>query len=448
MSLRIRTSGNRMVQTLKRQAEPSAGFFVRAEYEIDGVGPEPDLEYVRQHCQGRFRKKLVGPLRQVFRVEVRRTEWPIRWEGSEVIVSFDEGIIRGGGKSETVHELEVELRHGDVKAAFDVARQIAKLLPLRLQVTSKAERGYRLLKEEAEDAEKAHPTSLARNSTTAAGVQAIAAQCVRHFAVNDSVFLATHSPEAVHQMRVAMRRLSSLISFFGRMFSKQERATLRAEIRRVFNRLGAARDLDIVQDALGKCEASKHLSVVRANIRRKRGAVYAQVVAMLGSRRFCLRMLDLLAFIEQGSWTRSDDSTRGVLGRQRLRTSATRILQRQWERLCEFDRVSHLRAKNRHRLRIQAKAFRYGCEFFGDLFSGIKRGHRRDNLLASVSALQDGLGELNDLATVRNLLGTLAGRRKARGLKMMRRDRASKRALLDTADAAQKRLCRRQPFWS
>jgi inorganic triphosphatase YgiF len=35
MSLRVRASGDRIVQTLKRQTAPSSGFSVRMEYEIE-----------------------------------------------------------------------------------------------------------------------------------------------------------------------------------------------------------------------------------------------------------------------------------------------------------------------------------------------------------------------------------------------------------------------------
>uniref|UniRef100_UPI0019540D26 CHAD domain-containing protein n=1 Tax=Citrobacter freundii TaxID=546 RepID=UPI0019540D26 len=85
---------------------------------------------------------------------------------------------------------------------------------------------------------------------------------------------------------------------------------------------------------------------------------YARVTTMLGSRRFCLQMLDLLAFIELGPWTTADDRARRKLGQQALRSTAARTLRRQWKKMREFDRVSRLGPGKRHQLRLRAKTFR------------------------------------------------------------------------------------------
>jgi triphosphatase len=447
MSLRVRREGDRIVQTLKRQMTPSSGFFVRTEYETECVGPEPDLEYVRRHCPARLRKELNGPLKPVFCVDLHRTEWPISWKGSQVSVSLDEGIIRGGAKSEPVYELEVELHHGNVEAVFDVARRIARFVPLRLEVASKSERGYGLIRDAAVGAEKAHSTRLDRDLTAAAGFQLIASLCIHHFAANERVFLASHLSEPLHQMRVAIRRLRSLISFFEELFSKSERATLRAEIRQVFEKLGEARDLDIVLEALEKNEAQQH-SLALPDIRRKRQAAYARVLAMLSSRSFCLRMLDLLAFIECGAWTKTKNCARRTHGKQKLLVGAAVILGRQWKQLCKYENVSHLGAKKRHRFRIRAKSFRYACEFFGDLFAGSKRRHRRNGLLDSLGTLQDDLGDLNDLASVHRLLDQTAKADGSNRAEAEEKDDASEHSLLQAAEAAQRRLFQRRPFWS
>ncbi|WP_163048780.1 CHAD domain-containing protein, partial [Acinetobacter pittii] len=73
---------------------------------------------------------------------------------------------------------------------------------------------------------------------------------------------------------------------------------LRGAIKRAFKTLGDARDLDIALAALRKGDARKHPPAALPDIRRRHDAAYARVTTMLGSRRFCLQMLDLLAFIE------------------------------------------------------------------------------------------------------------------------------------------------------
>jgi triphosphatase len=448
MSLRLRTSGDHIIQTLKWQAAPSSGLFVRSEYEIERSVPEPDLDYVRRHCPVRLRKELKGPLQPIMHIEVRRTVWPIRWKGGEVSVTLDEGVIRGGANSQPIHELEVEHRRGDVAAIFAVARQIAKAVPLRLEVTSKAERGYRLAGNETGGPEKARPVKLDRSMTVISAFQAIASSCIHHFAVNEAVFVAARVPEALHQMRVATRRFLSLISFCEELFSKQEQAMLDAETKRAFKTFGGARDLDIVLMALEAGEAQEIPLAVLNDIRRKREAAYARVIDMLTSQRFCLRMLDLLAFVECGSWAKAESTPRRTLGRQELHSGAARILQRQWKRLGKFGRVSHLNAKRRHRLRIDAKTFRDTCEFFGDLFAGPKPGRHRKQLLKSLYTLQDALGALNDRVSMEAILDQEPGAKGAHLMKLAGMDEVSKRALLESGGKAQRRLCKVTPFWS
>lgn len=447
MSLRVRRSGTRFVQTLKRQSAPSGGFFVRAEHETECLGSEPDLAYVRRHCPPRLRKMLNGPLTPVFHVDVQRTEWPVSRQDTELIVSLDEGSIRAADKSEPICELEVELRHGNVEAAFDVARQIAKVVPLRLEVASKPERGYSLARDAALGPEKAPSTSLDPNLTTAAGFQLVASLCIHHFVANEKVFLATRSAEALHQMHVAVRRLHSAISCCKALFSNSERAILRAKIKPTFRKLGEARDLDIALGALKKSRDRQNSPAV-LDISTKHQAGYAQLIEMLQSQRFCLCLLDVLTLVETGKWTNTENRAQRKYGDKELRVSAAATLERQWRKLGKFDDVSALSVKKRHRFRIRAKTFRYTCEFFGDLFHGAKQTRRRNDLLDALGTLQGELGDLNDLASMHKLLDQSARAGSGDLAAAEKIDEASEKSLLEGAEAAQRQVLKRRPFWS
>jgi triphosphatase len=58
----------------------------------------------------------------------------------------------------------------------------------------------------------------------------------------------------------------------------------------------------------------------------------------------------------------------------------------------------------RHKLRIQAKKLRYASDFFGGLFSGKQSDKRRKKFLAALEAVQDCLGDLNDIAVHENMI--------------------------------------------
>jgi triphosphatase len=440
LSLRLRAFEDHTVQTLKlRNARPN-GFFSRDEYETELVQAEPDLEHLRRHCPAELREKLQFPLQPVFRAEVQRTEWLVHWKESAISLVLDEGRIQNEARSEPLVEIETELRHGKLEDVFDVARQLASIAPLRLEVASKADRGYRLAEHESPQVEKAGAIKLDRKLTAAAGFQTIASLCIHHFAANEKVFLTTGAPEALHQMRVAVRRLRSLMSFFENMLSTKELAMLRTEIGRVFKKLGEARDLDVLLATLeteGECCPASAL----AEIRQERESAYARLTALLNSRRFCLNMLDLLAFVECGMWMKADRS-------EKLSVRAARILKRQREKLRKFDPVSHLEPEKRHRLRIQAKKFRYACEFFGDLFKGSKAHHRKHDMSKMSEDLQDVLGQLNDRVFRQNRLARWTFLKPARDLARQQEDEVSEQDLIKAAETTQTRLEAQKRFWS
>jgi CHAD domain-containing protein len=60
--------------------------------------------------------------------------------------------------------------------------------------------------------------------------------------------------------------------------------------------------------------------------------------------------------------------------------------------------LAQLDARSRHKLRIQAKKLRYATEFFASLYASKRALKRRHKFLSTLERLQDGLGDLNDIA--------------------------------------------------
>jgi len=81
----------------------------------------------------------------------------------------------------------------------------------------------------------------------------------------------------------------------------------------------------------------------------------------------------------------------------------------------------------RHAMRIRVKRLRYGCEFFAPAFSA----KRAASYLADLKALQEILGELNDIAVGRRLVGL----------------DADETELLRRLKGAWTRFAKRPPFW-
>lgn len=60
--------------------------------------------------------------------------------------------------------------------------------------------------------------------------------------------------------------------------------------------------------------------------------------------------------------------------------------------------LSQLDPRSRHKLRIQTKKLRYAAEFFATLFQNKRAVKRCKQFHSALERLQDGLGDLNDIA--------------------------------------------------
>ncbi|RFB76483.1 CHAD domain-containing protein [Methylovirgula sp. 4M-Z18] len=120
------------------------------------------------------------------------------------------------------------------------------------------------------------------------------------------------------------------------------------------------------------------------------------------------------------------------------------ILTKRWKKLNEFAPVSHLSEQERHCLRIQAKTLRYACEFVGNAFPGAAHTEQCEHLSAHLGSLQDYLGKLNDVVSLRERLHTMNGDITPSAII---KGKASRRHLLKAAEIAQELVLRQKPFW-
>ena len=79
----------------------------------------------------------------------------VEQDGSEIEVAIDRGEIATRTHTRPISEVELELKRGKKWALFRLAHELAETLPFRLEVKSKAERGYELLRGRLYEAEKA-----------------------------------------------------------------------------------------------------------------------------------------------------------------------------------------------------------------------------------------------------------------------------------------------------
>jgi len=217
---------------------------------------------------------------------------------------------------------------------------------------SKAERGYELLNGASPAVVKAADIELSASSSTADAFRIIARSCLAQIVGNEAGVEAGN-PDALHQMRIGLRRLRAATSLFSEIVAGSETNTVKSELKWITRELSPARDLDVYL---------------------------------------------LAAWIEAGAWSRAQDEARRANQERSIEQHAAEQLARRRKKIVKkvkaFDRLDDAQ---RHKLRIAVKKFRYAAEFVASVFATKRAKNRR---LASVEAakrVQDCLGALNDI---------------------------------------------------
>ena len=85
-------------------------------------------------------RNLPTSLKPVFKTRIERETYQI----GGIEVCLDKGEIIAGRRCSPIAEIELELKSGDRRELFALARQISGIVPAEISVKSKSERGYDL----------------------------------------------------------------------------------------------------------------------------------------------------------------------------------------------------------------------------------------------------------------------------------------------------------------
>ena len=442
--LRVRCSRGRYLQTIKAM-QSAADLFERFEWETEVPGLAPDLDA----AQGTALERLLTPalraaLGPLFETRMRRTLHRLADGGSEIEVAIDQGEIVAGARATPISEVELELKRGDTAALFRLARALAATVPLRLAVKTKAERGFELLADADFAVEKAGDLDIKPEMTSADAFRAIARNCLRQIIVNEPAMCAGRA-EALHQMRVGLRRLRAAIAIFADMLAGSDEARIKAELRWITQELGPARDLDVfAADVLMPLQAAhpgdERVGAAHRDFEERRKSAYARAAGSVRSDRFRNALLDLAEWIEVGAWAAKEAAAGGSIA-EHAAAELARLSKQIKKRGADLRQRS---AHQRHRLRIRAKRLRYATEFFASTFPGETKLKRRAETLSAVKDLQDALGGLNDLETRHGLMG---GEATNSAIPDPVKEDAARERLLKAAEQAFARFVAAKSFW-
>jgi inorganic triphosphatase YgiF len=410
--LRIRHEGGRIVQTIKGCGP--AGAAMQRDAVSQDIGDDlPVLAAAGDTGIDRLlaKQRIASRLTPRFEIAVERRFWTMRRDSAEIEVMLDRGKIVASAATSELCELVLRLRSGDARWLYQAARQLGAKVALHLDLVSKGERGYRLVRGIAERPERARPVHLMPGMPTGAALQEIGAECLRQFVLNERLLHDAGEAEPVHQARIAIRRLRAALAFFKPVASDGKFPVIDQELKWMSDLLGEGRDLDVLQsDVIEKAYAEDPavgLDELAAEVEARRRAVYARLTAALGSTRFRELLVDLVEWLEVGDWCSVSDDLAGNRRDETIEVFAARELERRTRKLLKSAAdLEKLDDQARHRVRIAAKKLRYMAEFFVHLFA--KRDLRDATFLRCLEDLQTFLGELNDRLVASRFLAHLA----------------------------------------
>lgn len=401
MALRRRRIGKLWLLTIKSAGKSGGGLSTRSEWEYPCPPDRFDFSGVDQPALRSFLEKITPQLTPLYSTNFQRRTWMIEPHPAlSIELALDQGEIcacpldsagqPGRPVSKGLCELELELKHGESRALFEIALQLAEKLALMPENESKAQRGRRLYKGIADAPQIAAPSALDVAQTPLAAFVQLADECLNHFLANAEGVRNGDDTEYIHQARVALRRLRALIKLFAPLLPADFVGTYNEGWRTFANQLGDARDHDVlVEETLPSISQhyDGHPSIetffAYAQCCRQqaheaaRSAFHSPALGQL-SLRFLADLTPL-----------ADDAAGGSLkkfARRRLNKRLARIRRDAVE-------LDHKSIDQLHRLRIQFKRLRYAVESFAPFYAADDVAR----YATEIKTMQDIFGRLNDL---------------------------------------------------
>jgi CHAD domain-containing protein len=386
-SLRYRTGEGWCV---KLPLEAVNGKFVRDERIFEagpGRPPEAAVDLVRAYVR-------TAPLRLAVRLQTLRKRVAIV-DGEHVpmaeVVDDEVSVLDGRRVAGRFREIEVELAAGaDDDAVLDAVTD--RLAAAGAQTSGEVPKFVRALLPRSADPPEIVVGKVGPKSAVVDVVRAsIAASAERMLRYDAGVRLG-EDPEAVHQARVATRRLRSDLRTFRSLLDPEWNEDLRAELGWLGRELGTVRDLDVLDERLRtrvKMLPDEDTDVAPKlldRVRTERDAARAELTSAMREPRYLALLDRVVAAASEPAVLPEVADAAALQTMGALLDGPWRHLQRTADQLRASSMDTEL-----HQVRIRAKRARYAAEALIPVFGKPSR-----RFAARAAELQTLLGEHQD----------------------------------------------------
>ena len=212
---------------------------------------------------------------------------------------------------------------------------------------------------------------------------------------NEEGVIADHDTEFLHDYRVSLRKVRSVISLFKGVFDKETDARLKAEFGGIMRETNLLRDRDVYllakpdYYALVPPQTHEGLDILFALLKKERRQAHKSVCTMLGSKAYKKQIKALGAlFADPGNLVS------GPMAEKPSRAFASLLILKRYKKVCKLAGkiTTSTPDETIHDLRIQCKKLRYLIEAATPLFDA----KAAKKLLKKLKKMQEHLGSFND----------------------------------------------------
>ncbi len=405
---RVREKEDGAELTLKTMADAPGGLRERVErneaitgHGVEAIaGADGDVSRAVKLVAGR------QPLTPLFTLRQRRRLFRLLDTAGDLgEISLDETVIPLGVEDAPVKLTRVEIEVTDVDHArrfVDVLVAATGLTPAAMGKFQAAllATGMRVTRPQ----DLVGPTAINERMTVGEVAFAVLRKHFGAFLANEGGTRLGEDIEALHDMRVAARRMRAAMSLF-RPHLPVRMESLRLELGWVASALGNVRDLDVQLERMAEWRAgfdeerAHALDAVEAILAVRREHARARMLTVLNSRRYEVLMARFSATLRRGP------ARRFVAGRTPILAVAPDLIEKRYRRVRkQAQAIKPLTPPDAyHQLRIDGKKLRYALEFVGAIY-----GRPAVEFAQRVTALQDVLGLHQDAYVAIDMLEGIA----------------------------------------
>lgn len=243
-----------------------------------------------------------------------------------------------------------------------------------------------------------HPEARIKDTT-----QTIIAVFLQTARANEKGLMSDYDTEFLHDYRVSLRKVRSVLSLFTGVYSSEETALFKKDFSSLMQKTNALRDLDVYllnklhYFSLVPADTHAGLAILFEYLAEQRRKEHTNVNRVMRSNTYRKEIGRLEKLFTKGS-----SLAAGPRAEEHSLAFACRLIFKRYNKVCKVARDVDAQTEDGtvHQLRINCKKLRYLMEFFTPLFPA----DEIVTLLKALKILQENLGNFNDYSVQQKFL--------------------------------------------